>query len=119
VSDEQQPVDLDFGPVEDLSGEGLVEQYRRLVGILYDGQRPRSNDVHESVSQRARTLWPEIKSRADTEEPPCPECSARDWGQVPGDPIVCGECGYEGRRNDEQAVFDAWDAMSEEVGSGR
>ena len=112
------PVDLDFDPVEELSDEALVEQHRTIAEHIYEnGYRPHLVDWHGEVARRTSETWREIKARADTGEPSCPSCGARDWGQVPGDPVECSECGYEAGRADERAVHDAWDAMFEEVGA--
>lgn len=116
MTGEEPPVDLDFDPVEELTDDEVVEQHRTLGEFLYEnGYRPHVVDWHEDLYHRSQDTWRAIKARSETKEPPCPECGGRDWGQVPGDPVVCGECGYEARREDERAVHEAWDAMFEEV----
>lgn len=114
--DQEPPIDTDFEPVEDLDDAELVEQKRELGQILYDGYAPHIHDWHEEVAIRHRDIWREIRSRADTRPPECPYCGGRRWGQSPGDPVHCGECGHEGGRETEEAVHEAWSAMMDEVG---
>lgn len=116
MTTDQPPEDLDLEtPVEKLSGEELVEQRRRTSQILYDSYAPHIHDWHEDLHERHAELWNEMRSRADVEEPECPECDRRRWGQAPGDPAHCSDCGYEAGHDLEVQIHDVWDAMEEEV----
>lgn len=115
MSAEEPPIELDFEPVEDLDGEKLVEQQSELVQQLWDSYQPHVHDWHEKVQMRQTKVWQEIRDRAETEEPECPECDSRHWGQSPGDPAYCSCCGYEAPGEVEEEIHEAWDAMREEV----
>lgn len=107
-------VDMDT-PVEDLDDERLADLYRELAGLLDRGYAPHIHEWHEDAHERKSDVWQEIRSRTDVEEPECPECGARHWGQAPGDPVYCCECYTEGGHDIEVQVHDVWDAMMEEV----
>jgi tRNA(Ile2) C34 agmatinyltransferase TiaS len=112
---EEPPIDLDFEPVEEVDGGTLVEQQSELIELLYDGYSPHVYDWHEDVHERQREVWREIRERAESEEPECPECGAQQWAQSPGDPAYCRECGHEARAPRENAIHKAWDAIKKEV----
>lgn len=111
----EAPIDLDFDPVEELSGDELVDQHRELLDALHDDYAPHIHDWHETAVSRQSEVWNEIRDRADTEEPECPDCDTRRWGQAPGDPATCAGCGREARPETEEAIHEAWEAMTDEV----
>lgn len=110
-----EDIDLGFPPAKQLSGEELVEKQREMMSVLAEGYAPHIHEWHETVHERQDELWGEMRTRADTEEPECPECGEQRWAQVPGDPVYCRACGYEGRRDDEKAVHEVWDTIQEEA----
>jgi tRNA(Ile2) C34 agmatinyltransferase TiaS len=107
---------MDFEPVEDLSGAALVEQKRELAQVLYDGYTPHLNDWHEDIHIRHGEVWREIRRRAETQPPKCPDCGGRRWHQSPGDPVHCSQCDRETGVEMEEAVHEAWHAIIEDVG---
>jgi predicted RNA-binding Zn-ribbon protein involved in translation (DUF1610 family) len=116
---EEPPIDLDFQPVDESSGEELVEQHSELAGHIHPGYQPHIHNWHETVHERCDALWSEIRNRTETDEPPCPDCGGRRWGQAAGDPVHCRQCGHEGPAETENAVHEAWDAMISEVKDGK
>jgi predicted Zn-ribbon and HTH transcriptional regulator len=115
--DAAPPIDMDFDPVEDLSGAALVKQKRELAQVLYNGYTPHLNDWHEDIHIRHSKLWREMRRRAEMEPPECPDCGGRRWRQSPGDPVYCSQCGRETVAEMEEAVHEAWDAIIEEIGA--
>lgn len=112
----EPPMDLDFDPVGDLSGPVLVDQLRDLNRIVWEGPFIERDGWREAVNGRQTDVWMEIRRRADTDEPECPECAGQRWGASPGEPPACQECGRRVPSIDtEEAIFDAWSDMRSEV----
>jgi len=117
---EQQPTDVseykEFGPSErellekpdldDMSLEELQVEYRTLDQFELHAME------HPDYWERYPDIWKELKERTDVQQPECPDCGARDWGQTPGDPIHC-TCGKEGVRDKElrEEIYEAWDRI--------
>lgn len=71
----------------------------------YEGQ--------EAALDRRDEVWKALRKRTDVEPPECPECDGQRWGQSPGDPVECLECGWTATREVEEAVHEAWDQIAE------
>ncbi len=70
-------------------------------------------EEQEAAWDRRDEVWEAVRERADVDVPTCPECGGGRWGQSPGDPVECLECGAKATANLEEAVHDAWDAIAE------
>lgn len=112
---EDEPMEYDEIPVGEMEVDALREQYKKLSEELYYGYAPHIHDWHEDAHDRMMSVWNELRSRVDVNRPECPECGARDWGQSPGDPKRCGDCGFEVFGEDDEElrkeIDDAWSVI--------
>lgn len=68
--------------------DDLRNEWTRLHMALEEGA------LNEADEDRIREIWDELAERSDVDQPPCPECDARDWYWVPGKPYFCRDCGF-------------------------
>lgn len=67
---------------------------------------------------RRDELWKALEKRAEVEQPECPGCGGRRWGQAPGDPVTCVQCGRAVGSDLEREVHDAWRQIREGADEG-
>ena len=93
--------------LDEMSLEELQIEYRTLDRFELNAMK------HEDYWERIHQIWRELRDRTDVQQPKCPECGARNWGQSPGDPIHCNGCGKEGVHDDDlrEVIYDAWRQM--------
>jgi hypothetical protein len=98
-------------PVEDLSREQLYaewsEAYEQLLGTIPDDRR-------DSLWDRRRDVWSEMRKRTEADPPTCPECGHDRWKQEFGGPKFCANCGIalgEEHRDLIEAIDAYWTAV--------
>lgn len=62
---------------------------------------------------RRDDVWKALESKVDVDQPECPDCGARRWGQAPGDPAECIGCGLTAGRDLEEEIHEAWRKIAE------
>lgn len=77
--------------VTELEHSALRAEYEEAQERIWWHQ-PEDPEEVDRLHSRMSDLWDELESRADVEQPECPECGSRSWGQVPGGPTRCGGC---------------------------
>lgn len=110
---ETPPIEYGETDVEEMAVDELREEFKELSQLMAYDYAPHLYDWHEDAHQRQLSVWDELKERSDVEEPECPDCGARNWGQSPGDPKHCRECLRQVFREPElrEEIDDAWDAI--------
>ncbi|AAV44352.1 unknown (plasmid) [Haloarcula marismortui ATCC 43049] len=97
-------------PVEDLSKAALVAEWNEAYEQLQSGTAL----DRDSVWDRRRELWTEMRNRTDAEPPECPECGGDRWKQSMGGPKHCSDCGLAlGEDHAEliQAIDSYWSSV--------
>lgn len=100
--------------LEDMSLEELREEYSELSTAIHERTVRAIDD--DGLWNRAHEMWDELRSRVDVQEPECPECGARKWGQASGEPKHCRGCGMDLYDPDDELRSDIEDAWSEIMG---
>lgn len=95
-----------------LATNTLRTEYRQLQAAGYEGDvngEIADPDVQDSALARARRIWQFLERREDADYPDCPNCGEHhDYGQNPGDPLVCYNCGESPGDEIAEAVHDEW-----------
>lgn len=81
--------DSEQSPLDEMTLEELRNEYRRMD--------PRELNAMKDPEEweRYHSLWNELLDRTDVQQPECPDCGARDWGQALDNPPHCRECQSE------------------------
>lgn len=89
---------------EEMSLEDLREEYLEVADIGYSDP---------DKDERKMALWHELRDRVDVEQPECPTCGERNWGQAPGEPVMCNACGDSLGKNPElrEEIQAAWNEI--------
>lgn len=98
-------------PVEELNMVALRDHYDELTNRLF-ATDPSLGDTAEVLYQRTTDVWSELCERSEVEQPACPECDVRDWGQKFGGPVICKRCGHRVADRDlEEQIREAWNEI--------
>lgn len=110
----ESAVAVDRPDLTDMTLEELREEYSDLTEKMHTGEVRAIDD--DGLWGRAHQIWDEIRSRVDVQEPRCPECGARKWGQSMGNPKHCRGCGMELYDPDDELRSDIEGAWNEIMG---
>lgn len=97
-----------YRDVDEMSIEELREEFQEVADEV-DFREPYEGQA--DVWDRHEELWNALEERSNVEQPECPECGHRGWGQSPGDPVVCLECSHMASRSLEESVHESWDRI--------
>ena len=97
--------------VESLPTDELQEEYADLQEQHASSIITPEEDGE--IYDRKLRIWRELRERAEVEQPKCPDCGGRSWGQNIGEPIHCNECGKEGVQDDDlrAEIHESWQVI--------
>lgn len=104
MSDTEEDRDDAQREPEEMELEELREEYSDLAGL--GPSEPWEQD-------RKMNIWYELCDRVDVDQPECPHCGERNWGQAPGEPVRCNACDHPLGRDPElrQEIQNAWNEI--------
>lgn len=108
--------DLDWRQVEarpsprTMAIDPMRREWHSVVEQVYNHSH--GVDIDDGLYERMRSLKNELERRIDVSYPECPECGATsEWGQEPGEALVCWVCLTSPPEDLRQEIHHQWDRL--------